>query len=89
MAYQNSQLTKDASPAINDDIRVKLRQLREGIGYYEAKSNANRASSNIENTSFEMNPSSRNNASSVLLPELKGSYSPGQYQSNNSIITKK
>jgi hypothetical protein len=33
--------------------------------------------------------SRNNNNSSVLLPELKGSLSPGQYHSNNSLIGKK
>jgi hypothetical protein len=62
----------------NEDIRTKLKQLRDGIGYYE-NSSGNRNASYIgnESTTIETNPSSRNNNSSVLLPELKGSISPG------------
>lgn len=90
--------SKPEVPPPNEDIRVKLKQLRDGIGYYEAqKSSAARHknASYIGGINESMDHSSRNNNnSSVLLPELKGSISPEpggsmHYQSNNSLIGKK
>ncbi len=75
----NNLLNKDGNPTLNDDIRLKLRQLREGIGYYESKSSVNRQSVLYQNNDASFESSRNGNNSSVLLPELKGSLSPGHY----------
>ena len=48
-----------------DELKVKLQQLREGMGYYDSKSGG---------SPLDKSMNSQNN--SVLLPELKGGVGP-------------
>lgn len=61
--YLNSSNINEVTNPIEKDeeIKSKLQQLREGIGYYDGKSNG----------SLMDHSTSRNNNHSLLLPELK------------------